>query len=169
MKPSVTQRLDSLARKLTPFALTVVLVLINAVPLPLSGSARVAPVLPLIAVYYWAVYKPDLMPAVAVFVIGVFHDALGGGIMGVNAAVLLAAYGVVSAQARFFVNKTFAVVWLGFVLVAAGAALFSWLLVSVLHFALIDPRALFYQYMLTIGIFPLIAWLLLRWQRAVLA
>lgn len=169
MKPSFAQRLDSLARRLTPFALTILLVLVNAVPLHLAGGARVAPVLPLIAVYHWAVYKPELMPAIAVFAVGVLHDVLGGGFLGVHAAVLLAAYGVVSAQARFFVGKTFAVVWLGFVLVAAGAALFSWILVSVLHLALIDPRALLYQYVLTIGIFPLVAWLLLRWQRAVLA
>lgn len=168
MKPSLWHRLDALARRLTPFALTLVLVVVSVVPLHIPGFARVAPLLPLIAVYHWAIYRPRLLPAFAVFVIGLLQDTLTGTPIGVNALVFIGVYGVVLSQRRFFAGKSFAVVWLGFTVVAAGAALSSWILVSVYNLTLVAPRAVLFQYLMTLGVFPLLAWVFLRWQRAFL-
>ncbi len=168
MKPSLWHRLDALARRLTPFALTLVLVVVGAVPLHIPGFARVAPLLPLMAVYHWAIYRPRLLPAFAVFLIGLLQDTVGGTPIGVNALVFVGVYGVVLSQRRFFAGKSFAVVWLGFAVIAAGAALLSWILVSALNVALVAPRAVVFQYLVTLGVFPLLAWIFLRWQRAFL-
>ena len=138
------------------------------VPLHIPGFARVAPLLPLIAVYHWAIYRPRLLPASAVFVIGVLQDTLTGTPIGVNALVFIGVYGVVLSQRRFFAGKSFAVVWLGFAVVAAGAALSSWILVSVSNLTLVAPLAVLFQYLMTLGVFPLLAWVFLRWQRAFL-
>ena len=161
MKPSLWHRLDALARRLTPFALTLVLVVVSVVPLHIPGFARVAPLLPLIAVYHWAIYRPALLPAFAVFVIGLLQDTLTGMPIGVNALVFLGVYGVVLSQRRFFAGKSFAVV-------AAGAALSSWILVSVYYVTLVAPRPVLFQYLMTLGVFPLLVWVFLRWQRAFL-
>ena len=168
MKPSLWHRLDGLARRLTLFALTLVLVVVSVVPLHIPGFARVAPLLPLIAVYHWAIYRPALLPAFAVFVIGLLQDTLTGMPIGVNALVFLGVYGVVLSQRRFFAGKSFAVVWLGFAVVAAGAALSSWILVSVYYVTLVAPRPVLFQYLMTLGVFPLLVWVFLRWQRAFL-
>ena len=114
MKPSFWIRLDLLARRLTPFALTLILVMISLVPLPVPGYARVAPLLPLIGIYHWTIFRPELMPAYAVFVIGLLQDALAGMPIGVNAMAFLVVYGVVLSQRRFFVGKSFVILWLGF-------------------------------------------------------
>ena len=168
MKPSLWIRLDLLARSLTPFVLTMILVMIILVPLPIPGYARVVPLLPLIGIYHWTIFRPDLMPAYAVFVIGVLLDALTGMPIGVNALTFLVVYGVVLSQRRFFVGKSFVILWLGFALVAAGQALMSWVLVSAYNVMLISPHALSFQYLLTLGCFPLFAWIFLRWQGAFL-
>lgn len=168
MKPPVWQRLDIAARRTTPFALTLALVLINAVPLHLPGMARVVPVLPLIAVFHWAVYRSDLMPAYAVFFIGILQDILSGSPIGVNACVFLGVYGAVLAQKKFFAGKTFGIVWLAFVLVAAGAFLLTWIFVSILHLAFVAPDAVLFQYLLTVGAFPPVAWVFMRWDRGFL-
>ncbi len=168
MKPSLWHRLDALARRLTPFALTLVLVVVGAVPLHIPGFARVAPLLPLMAVYHWDIYRPRLLPAFAVFLIGLLQDTVSGTPIGVNALVFVGVYGVVLSQRRFFAGKSFAVVWLGFAVIAAGAALLSWILVSALNAALVAPRAVVFQYLVTLGVFPLLAWVFLRWQRAFL-
>ena len=52
--------------------------------------------------------------------------------------------------------------------IAAGAAVFSWVLVSAFHVTLVEPRTVFFQYLLSLGVFPAVAWLFLRWQRAFL-
>ena len=62
MNPSLMSQLDEFARGLVPLGITFTLVLFETMPLPFPGSATVAPALSLIALYYWAVYRPDLMP-----------------------------------------------------------------------------------------------------------
>ena len=168
MRPTLWQRLDAVARNLTPFGLTLVLVILSVVPLHLPDFQRVAPGLTLMAVYHWAIYRPNLLPASVVFLIGVLQDALTGLPLGISALVFLTVYGVVLSQRRFFAGKPFVIVWLGFALVAAGATVQSWLLMSLFNAAFLNPKAAFYQYVVTAGAFPLLAWVFLRWQRTFL-
>ena len=168
MRPTFWQRLDQLARQLTPFALTLLLVIVGQLPWHLPGLAQVAPLMPLMAVYHWTIQRPDLLPAHAVFLIGLLVDLLSGGLIGVNTLVLLTVYGVIYSQRRFFIGKTFQITWLGFALVAAAAAVQSWLLVSAFHMTLIHPDALIFQYLLTVALYPIPAWLFLRWQQVFL-
>ena len=168
MRPTFWSKLDAWARQLTPFGLTVLLLLIGVVPLHVPGFGAVAPVLPLIAIFHWALYRPQLMPAVAVFVIGFLQDALTGTPIGISAAVFVIVHGIVNTQRRFFFGKSFAIVWLGFALVSTGAVVATWVLVSAFYGVLIQPQALFFQALLTLGCFPLLSWALLRWQMAFL-
>ncbi len=168
MRTAFWGKVDAIARRLTPFGLTVVLVVIGAVPLHLPGFASVTPLLPMIGIYYWAIYRPDLMPVAAVFFIGLLYDALSGAPMGVNAAIFVIVHGIIDSQRRFFVGKSFMILWLGFFLVSAGALLATWLLVSAFYGTLVKSDALMAQYVITLGCFPLLSWALLRWQRAFL-
>ena len=169
MKPTFWQRLDLIVRSSTPLMLTLVLVVLAQVPLHIPGFAEVAPILPLMAVYHWTIYRPDLLPAVAVFFAGLLHDALSGMPFGINAAVFVMVHMVVVSQQVFFQGKSFPVIWLGFAMVAAGAVVLTWML-HALFFAAITPlEPAFIQYMVTVGAFPVLAWLLTRWQRTILA
>ncbi len=168
MKPSVGARLDQLARQLTPFALTVLAALFSVLPLHVPAWPAVAPAWALIAIYHWSLFRPDLMPAAAVFVIGVLYDALSGAPIGLNAAVFVIVHGVAVAQCRFFSGKSFAILWLGFALVSAAALALAWGLACLWNGHLIDPRALVFQHLVTLGCFPLLSGALLVWQRSVL-
>ena len=168
MKPTVWQRLDVIARKLTPFALTLALIVLSVVPTHLPGFARVAPMLAVMAIYHWTLNRPELLPAAALFFLGLLQDSLSGMPLGVNVLVFLTVYGVVLSQRRFFAGKSFLITWLGFALVAAGAAAESWLLVSAFHVTLLEPTAVFYGYIMTAGCFPVLAWIFIRWQQAFL-
>jgi len=166
MKPTFSQRLDTYTRNSLPVFVTLLLVLINVLPLHIPGLSRIVPILPLMAVYQWAVYRPNLMPPLAVFFIGLMFDVLSGTPLGVNAVVFLTVYGVVIYQQRFFTAKSFLVVWFGFGVVAMGASILSWILVSILSASIVEPRAAVFQYLLNFGCFPLLAWIFLRWQNA---
>ncbi len=168
MRSTFWAKADTVARQLTPFGLTVILVLIGAVPLQVPGIASVTPLLPMIGIYYWAIYRPDLMPVAAVFVIGLLYDALSGAPLGVSAAVFVIVHGIIDGQRRFFAGKSFMIVWLGFFLVSAGALFASWLLVSAFYGTFVRSEALMFQYLITLGCFPLLSWALLRWQRTIL-
>ena len=164
MKPTFGQRLDIVTRNSLPVLFTLVLVLVNVVPLHIPGFSRIVPVLPLLAVYHWSVYRPELMPPLAVFFIGLIYDILSGSPLGVNSLVFLTIYGVVIFQQRFFAGRSFVIVWMGFGIMAFVASVESWILVSILSESIVEPRALVFQYILNVGFFPLLAWLFLRWQ-----
>ena len=79
---------------------------LNLVPLQLPGYAAISPNFALMAVYYWALHRPSLLPIGAVFLIGLLQDFLSGGFIGQNAAILLVVYIIAVSQARFFYGKS---------------------------------------------------------------
>lgn len=168
MKPTIWVRMDTLVRHMVPMVVTLVLLLLTAVPTHLPGFAGIAPILPLMGVYYWAIYRPELLPAWAAFLIGFLYDIIAGTPLGVNALVLLLVQGVSAAQRRFFLGKSFMVAWWAFGLLAAGSIGLSWLLVTILSGRVVDAAPVIFEYLLTMGLFPLLTWLLARTQMAFL-
>jgi len=75
----------------------------------------------------------------------------------------------VVSQQVFFTGRSFLIIWLGFSLVAAGATVMTWLLTAVFYSAFTSFEAAFVQYLVTVGVFPVLAWLQVRWQQSVLA
>ncbi len=160
--------MDSWVRHLLPFCLTLFMLLLTVMPLHVPGLASICPILPLMGVYYWAIYRPDLLPAWAAFVLGLMHDIISGTPLGVNALVLLLAQGVASSQRKFFLGKSFSVTWWAFGLLAAAALGLSWMLVIMLSGRAVDAVPVIFEYILTMGLFPLLTRLLARTQMAFL-
>ncbi len=162
------QRLDRSARLLAPFVVSVILVLLSALPVYVPGYGQIAVDVGLVTVFYWAIYRPDLFPAVAAFALGLWQDILVGSLIGLHALILLLANWAIVSQRTFFQGKAFGVIWWSFSLVALIAAIASWVIVCALNTTLISPVAPLFQAALTIGAFPFMAWFLARVQHAVL-
>ena len=168
MITSLLQRLDRLARHLVPFALCAVLVLFSSLPFHIPGYGQVAANFTLMAVFYWAVFRPRLMPLAAVFAIGVLQDIVVGTPLGTNALVLVLVHTLVTQQGRVFRGKSFFVLWWGFGMVALGAGALGWAVITALSLAAIDPTPGFFQFSLTAALFPFPAWLFARTDQAVM-
>lgn len=164
----IWSRIDGLARRLVPFALAFVLVLMTAVPWPVPGISSIEPSLALITVFFWGVNRPDLFPPVAAFLLGLVQDILAGAPLGLHALVLLAAHGMVVSQRRHLVRRPFAVVWCGFVVVAVGAGVLGWTIASIYYLTPVWPQPLVVQWVLDVAVFPPVAWLLARAQQHLL-
>ncbi len=162
MNATLWRRADLLASAVTPVVVTVLLALIGMVHSQVPGYAAVAPVLPLSAIYFWSVYRPGLMPVLAVFFVGLLFDLLSGGPPGLFAAVFMAVRLVTVSQRRFFVGKPFMMVWWGFMMITAGAALFAWLLASINLGRPLIGWAPVFQFLLGVGLYPLVSWLLVK-------
>ena len=168
MSPSTWSRLDLLARSLFPFALTLLLVMAGMVPLPVPGLSPIVPSLGLIAVYYWVIHRPDLMPIWAIFLIGVVHDLLAGGPLGASSLVFLAVHAVIAAQRRVFAGASFFLIWTMFLPLAGAAILLSWVLHCLVAETLIDPNPAAFQFLTTAAVYPCCAWLFGQAQRSLL-
>ena len=156
------RRLRDVVAGATPFMLAVILAMIISVPLQLPYVGAIAPYLTLAAVYYWAVFRPDLFGYGSAFCLGLFADIVSGGPLGLGALVLVAVQGVSVTQRRFFLGKPFHILWWGFAVIAPVAMLLTWLLASIYSgmFLAIGPVVL--QAIVTVALFPAVAWLLGR-------
>ena len=164
MQTTLTNRIMDFTRAGIPFTLSVFLILLAIMPYGLPKSSLAAPILALISVYYWSVFRPDLMPPSAAFLLGLMVDILSGGPPGLNALVLIMVKWAASAQRRALAGKSFAVGWLGYLLIAAGAAVINWFVASLFHATIIESVPLLVSHAVGAAVYPLVAVLLARAQ-----
>jgi rod shape-determining protein MreD len=161
-------RVNSGAVRLLPIVTTLLAATIAILPVPVPGYAALTPAFTLMAVYHWTIYRPDLLPPIGVFAIGLAQDLLSGAPVGVGALVLLLARAGVLRGRRYFINRTFPFVWTGFALLAAPAILAEWALDCLLKLSFFDLRSTMFRTVLTIAVFPVASFALGRTQRALI-
>ncbi|WP_119679022.1 rod shape-determining protein MreD [Indioceanicola profundi] len=168
MAVGMWHRLDQTGRNLLPFAITVAMMLVSMAPMRLPGFSTVAPPLTLIAVFYWAIHRPDLLRPSIAFLIGLLQDLLSGAPLGMTPLVLTLCYWVLITQRRFFLGSSFLLLWWGFAMVAGAASLVQWAAYSLMEATVLDVKPAVFQALVAIAIFPAPAWILMRIHRAFL-
>ena len=158
-------RLDLMARNASPAMISIALVLLSVVPLGVPYYGAVAPMLPLIGVYYWAVHRPDLMPLGVVFLIGLFHDLLIGATLGHYALIYLISYWVVYTQRRFLVGRSYLYIWWALAMTASLAAGLDWLIASAWSGRPLSVEPQAFRAMTTTAAFPMVSWMLIQIHR----
>ena len=153
-------RMDAFARSILPLLSATLIVLVSATPLHLPFSAMTAPSLILMVVYYWTIYRPDLLNGFFILLLGLLQDLLIGGAFGITSFILLLTYLTIISQRRFFHSKSFTVVWWGFMLIALGAGLIAWITAIILSGRWVSPAAPAISTLLTILLYPVVAALL---------
>jgi rod shape-determining protein MreD len=161
-------RVNNGAARLLPVGTTLLAAVISVLPVQIPGYAALTPVFTLMTAYHWTIYRPDLLPPVALFAVGLTEDLLAGSPIGVNALLLLLTRVAVLSYRRYFVNRNFPFVWTGFMLLTATAMMGLWALHCVLDLSLLDFRNAVIRAALTVAIFPLASFMLGRAQRAMM-
>ena len=152
-------------RQTVPVVIMLLLALIGSMPLGAFHTFEIFPMLNIIVVFYWTVYRPDLVPPVILFLIGLIDDVVMGTPLGLMASVFVLLYGVTLTQRQFFIGKPFYVTWLGFSIISAFCICLIWVLVALFAGRLGVLITPFIKYTVTLLSFPSAAWLLVRIQR----
>ena len=126
--------------------------------LPLPGTA--APALLPAILYHWRVEQPERLPPIVTFAFGILADALGGLPLGVTAAALLLAQGLLAPCRRWLRRQGWLVLWLGFLAFAALVAALRWTLLAILAGAFLPAAAVVAETGLSVLAFPGVAGLL---------
>ena len=130
-----------------------------------TETFEIFPMLNIIVIFYWTVYRPDLVPPFVLFLIGLIDDVVMGTPLGLMACVFVLLYGVTLTQRQFFIGKPFYVTWLGFSIISAFCICLIWVLVALFAGRLGIVITPFIKYTITLLLFPSAAWLLVRIQR----
>ena len=166
-RPTLWRRLDATSRAAFPVGCTCLLVLALSAPLALPAQAQLQPASALACVFFWSLYRPGSMPPLAVFGLGLLCDLLGLAPVGTTMLALLVAHGLAVRWRRVLARLDFALVWLVFVCVAAGAAALEWALTSLLTWTLLNPQPAVFEAMVSAGLYPAFATLFARAHRGV--
>ena len=158
-------RVNGGAARLVPVLTTIAAATITILPLRIPGYAALTPAFALMAAYHWTIYRPDLLPPLALFAVGLTEDLLTGAPAGGSALMLLLARAGVLRFRRYFVDRAFPFVWSGFTLLAGVGMLGLWALHCLIDLTLLDLRATIFRTVLTIAAFPAASFLLGRTQR----
>ena len=169
MKFTLLQRDVGLINRVMPTLTAVTCVMAGVVPAHLPTFITVTPAFSLMAIYYWTLHRPDLLPFAGVFAIGLLADLLEGAPLGVSPLILLLAYALVLSQREHLLMRGFTVIWVGFLVVTAAASALQWGVASLLYGMLIDIRAFLFQGVLTVAVYPVVSYLLSCVQRTLLA
>ena len=156
-------------RGLVPVATGLAAASLDLLPLPDAAPRSLAPLLTVCVVYLWTLYRPDLLPPLAVFVVGVALDAAGGLPLGLTALCLLIARALLMPSQRFLLRQPFPVVWAGFVLFMLAVAGLRWLLASLFWGRAFPLEPSLLEATVTFACYPPIGWLLARLQRRLMA
>lgn len=150
-------------RLLLAQAVVFIFALLNVVSLSLPHAGDLKPFFLLTAVYYWAIYRPTVMPLVYTFCLGLLLDILGNLPLGVTAIILVGLQYLVQRSRLFLMGQPYAMVWLGFSLLSFAYAFLMWILISFFNLTFL-PFQSFLQSLiaacLTILLFPLASLLL---------
>jgi len=133
-------------------------VMAAVMPYGALGGVPLAPLFPLAAVFFFVLTRPDQMTPLSVFAIGLFQDLLTGSPAGLWAALYLLAYAVTAALRVLFVGRSAGAAWPGFMIVAASVGAALWVITSLFYATLIPPVPIGGQLMLTVALYPAMAW-----------
>jgi rod shape-determining protein MreD len=154
------RHLDAHLRSLVPFATALAAVLIDVAPVAGTGPTGLTSFSTLCVVYFWSLYRPDLFTPTAAFLTGLVYDGLAGLPLGLTSLALLLVRNLMILQQRFFVTRSFLVIWSCFLLLAPAVEAARWLLSSLWWGHLFALQPLLFELMVTMALYPVASLLL---------
>lgn len=152
-------------RALLPILSSIALVMFGLLPIGLPHFDSVAPAFALMAVFYWSIFRSDLMTMVGAFLIGLLLDLLSAGPLGLNALALVLVHELGMAQRKVFLGSSFLMNWAAFALVLGAVLPAGWVIVSLLHWRLQPTVPLVAQLLLSLMLYPAVYWALSKLER----
>lgn len=166
--PTPAARAGRIVVTVLPFIMGLACVLLSFVPMGRIFGTSVMPAFALMAIYYWAIVRPEMFPVYAVFLVGLLSDLLSDGPIGLWAFVYVLTYIVVLTQRFLAVNAPFSVFWLGFFMAAALAGFVGWSAASLFYGTVLPLKPIVWHMFVTVATFPIFAMIFGRIERRIL-
>lgn len=143
-------------RLMVPFIWIFLLFILNLVAVSHPFPAEIKAPLFLMAIYYWSIYRPTLLPLWLVFIAGCLFDLISGYPLGLNALVFVMAQWFISTQRRFLTGQSFVMIWLGFAMLALLSGIVQWAVFGLFSAVWLPPGGALLSVLLGVTIFPVV-------------
>lgn len=152
---------DWAAKMFLAHSVIILLMFMNVVSLSMPYAGEFKPFFLLMAVYYWAIYRPTLIPIAYVFALGILMDLLSGLPVGLSALLLVLCKAIVQSQRAFLMGQPYVTVWIGFALISLVHIILLWMAISLQAWAFMPITSVIVAAGFSILLFPLISLILL--------
>lgn len=159
---------NRISRLLLAHGVIVLFLLLNVVSFAMPHAGNFKPFFLLMVVYYWAIYRPTVMPVGYTFVLGLLLDFLAELPLGLSALVLVGLQTIVRRSRLFLMGQPYVMVWLGFGILSLGYTMAFWLLMSLKNLSFVPTASLVQMLVaaaLGVLLFPLVSLVLLGVHR----
>lgn len=136
-------------------------ILLAIAPYKISNSSLLMPLIMYITIYFWTIYRPSMVPHVAMLTLGILKDAIESNILGYSALSFLLFQLIIKSQRKYIYNNIFIVVWAEFMfclsLILLLPLLLSEITTKITHYPL---SIIFIQWLITIFAYVPLHWIL---------
>lgn len=126
---------------------------------------NVKPQFLLMAVYYWAIYRPTLCSPAYVFALGIGLDLMSSMPVGASAILLVGFQWLIRDQRVFLMGQSYGVIWFAFMVISAIYACLEWCLYALFTLSVPQIDTQIYSVLITIFLFPPMSLLLILTHR----
>lgn len=132
-------------------------VILEVINFHVKGINFVIPNTLIMSIYYWGINSEEnVLSKEYLLSLGLFSELLKGELIGVTTLIYLIFFYFISSQRRFFVNKPFIVIWVGFIIFATALFLTKILLLTLVYKKIFFEEYLFVQLFLTIFLYTIL-------------
>lgn len=162
------QNIEARIRDSLPFFLTLLLILFDATPKRIPDFTPITPILPVASLYFWVIFRPDLLGTKWAFLLGFLYDMALGTPIGISSALFMGVDLLTRSQRKFFYRKPFLLIWLGFALMMILVITAQWALTSIVLGRILPIEGGIFSGIQTVCAYPLISWAFARFQQALM-
>jgi rod shape-determining protein MreD len=148
------KKIENTGRFALPYLVLFLFTIFNLIHLPLPYTGLSKPYFILIFIYYFAIYRPTLIPPLFCFILGVIVDTLSGVPIGLNAFIFVGVQWIVSDQRRFLTGQPYITIWAVFVLVCIACGAWQWGLLGLTQLEWSSPIPGMVSIAISLFIFP---------------
>ena len=156
MKESSKEFLIFQLQKCLPLFLSLLFILLEHIKLNF-GVSEIYPKFGLACAFFWLTNRPDFFNLFSTCILGVFSDLLGAIPFGIHLFTFMLLYILATKIARYISNKLFEVNWLCFAILLLTIMSVQWIIVCLYYGNLFAFLPVFFSWILTGCLYPLLA------------
>lgn len=137
-----------------------VLLILSLVPIHIGPFMDARPMLLLMGVFYWALFRPAFMNVFILFIIGIFYDSFSGGPFGLSALILIGTHVLIQYQRKLLLYQPFWILWGIYAIMAWITAFITWVLHMALSLGWVPVVPYLMDVLISAAFFPFIVTLL---------
>lgn len=162
-----SKKLEIFARFCVAYSLVVVFLMLDMISFNVPYFNEIRPSFTLMALFYWSIYRPSMVPSWLAFFLGLLVDIVSGLPLGLNALLYVIVARIIQSQRKIFMGQVFLSVYIGYVLVSSGAAALEWAIFCLIGFEIVAFKPVMGSILLGFAFFPL-AFLLMNMTHKIL-